>query len=65
MQVSDQLHVPVALPPGRAPGTHWIGDWVGLKAGLDAVEKRKISCACQESNPNYLAVQPVASHYTN
>jgi hypothetical protein len=26
---------------GRSPGTHWIGSWVGPKAGLDAVEKRK------------------------
>jgi hypothetical protein len=26
----------------RAPGTHWIGDWVGHKAGMDTVEKRKL-----------------------
>jgi hypothetical protein len=26
----------------RAPGTRWIGGWVGSRAGLDAVEKRKI-----------------------
>jgi hypothetical protein len=25
----------------RAPSTHWIGDWVGLRAGLQAVAKRK------------------------
>jgi hypothetical protein len=25
----------------RAPSTHWIGGWVGPRAGLDAVEKRK------------------------
>jgi hypothetical protein len=24
-----------------APGTHWIGRWVGPRAGLDEVEKRK------------------------
>jgi hypothetical protein len=24
-----------------APGTHWIGDWVGPRTGLDDVEKRK------------------------
>jgi hypothetical protein len=26
----------------RAPSTHWIGGWVGLRAGMDAVVKRKI-----------------------
>jgi hypothetical protein len=35
MEVSGQLHAPVALPPReRAPGTHWIGGWVGLRAVL-------------------------------
>jgi hypothetical protein len=28
-------------PGERAPVTHWIGDWVGPRAGLDEVEKRK------------------------
>jgi hypothetical protein len=32
----DQLHALVALPPGeRATGTHWVGDWVSPRAGLD------------------------------
>jgi hypothetical protein len=31
---------PSRFTPGiRAPGTHWIGDWVGPRAGLDDVEK--------------------------
>jgi hypothetical protein len=31
------------LCPGEiVPGTHWIGDSIGPKAGLDDVEKRKI-----------------------
>jgi hypothetical protein len=25
-----------------APGTHWIGGWVGPRAGVEAMEKRKI-----------------------
>jgi hypothetical protein len=25
----------------RAPGTHWMGGWVYLRAGLDDLEKRK------------------------
>jgi hypothetical protein len=29
-------------PRERAPGTHWIGDWIGPRAVLDMVAKRKI-----------------------
>jgi hypothetical protein len=29
-------------PRERAPCTHWIGSWVGPRAVLDAVVKRKI-----------------------
>jgi len=33
---------PGRLTPGdKDPGTHWIGGWVGPRAGLDAVAKRK------------------------
>ena len=32
--VGGQCHAPAALPPER-PGTPCIGNWVGLKAGLD------------------------------
>jgi hypothetical protein len=28
-------------PEERASGTHWIGGWVSLRAGVDDVEKRK------------------------
>jgi hypothetical protein len=27
----------------RAPGTHWTGGWVSPRAGVGAVQKRKIS----------------------
>jgi hypothetical protein len=33
---------PCRFTPGeRAPGTHWIGGWVGSRAGLNDVEGRK------------------------
>jgi hypothetical protein len=40
-RVSGQFHSPAALPPEKAPGTHWIGCWVGPRASVDDVEKRK------------------------
>jgi hypothetical protein len=57
--------------PGRftpregAPGTHWIGGWVGPRAVLDAMVKRKIPSPRQESNPRTRIVQPVAQRYTD
>jgi hypothetical protein len=40
MEVSGQLHDPVALHPReRAPGTHWIGGWVAPRDGLDVIHK--------------------------
>jgi hypothetical protein len=29
-------------PRERAPGTHWIGGWVGPRTNLDCVERRKV-----------------------
>jgi hypothetical protein len=52
-------------PTERALDTHWIGGWVGPRAVLDAVVKRKIPSPCQESNPRTPIVQPVAQRYTD
>jgi hypothetical protein len=46
----------------RAPSTHWIGDWVGSRAGLGTVVKRKIPSPCRDSNPPI--IEPVAQRYT-
>jgi hypothetical protein len=44
--------IPGRFTPGeRALGTHWIEGWMGPRAGVEAMEKRKISCPCQESKP--------------
>jgi hypothetical protein len=54
-RLSGHLHAPAALPPGeRVPSTHRIGGWVGPKAGLEVVAKRKKSYRyhCRESNPS-------------
>jgi len=51
MVVSGQLHTPTTLPRGKDPrGTHWIGDWVGLRAGVGSVAKIQIPSLCRESN---------------
>jgi hypothetical protein len=41
----------------RAPGTHWIGDWQGPRAGLDAVEYKKNHVPTGNRIPT---IQPVA-----
>jgi hypothetical protein len=44
MDVSDQCHAPCHFTPReKACGIDWIGGWEGPKAGLNIVEKRKIS----------------------
>jgi hypothetical protein len=62
MEMSGQLHAPTALPPGKAPGTHWIGGWVGSRADLDAMQKRKNLAPGGNGTPT---VEPVAHRYTN
>jgi hypothetical protein len=53
------------IPREGAPGTHWIGGWVGPRAILDAVVKRKIPSPHRESNPRTAIVQTIAQCYTN
>jgi hypothetical protein len=52
-------------PQERAPSTHWIGGWVGPRAVLDAVVKRKILIPRRKSNPRIPIVQPVAQRYAD
>jgi hypothetical protein len=51
MELSGLLHVPAALPPGKES----VGCWVGSRAVLDMVSKRKIPSPCRESNPGHPA----------
>jgi hypothetical protein len=55
MELSGYLHAPVALHPGKespSPSIHSIGGWMGPRADLDVVSKRKITSPCRESNPD-------------
>jgi len=52
--VSGQIHAPAAL----SSGTHWIGVWVGPRAGVNlVVAKRKIPASIWNRAP---VIQPVA-----
>jgi hypothetical protein len=53
VEVSGQLHALATLPLEKEPQVliHWIGSWVDPKAGLNAVEQRKIPCTCRVWNP--------------
>jgi hypothetical protein len=52
--------------PGRfttgvtVPVTYYTGGWVDHRGSLDAVEKRKISNPCSESNPDSSVIQRLA-----
>jgi hypothetical protein len=56
--VSGQRHTLAMLyPRGKDPGSHWIGCWVGLRAGLVIEARGKTLCLCWGSNPG----RPVCS----
>jgi hypothetical protein len=58
MQVGNQLHAPCRFTFGEtAPRAHLVGGWVGPRAGLAVMAKRK-SCPYQELNPGLSARRP-------
>jgi hypothetical protein len=51
-------------PREKAPSTHWVGGWVGYRASMDDIQKRKfLTVPGLELRPS--AVQLVPSRYTN
>jgi len=50
-QLMLPLHLEVAL------GTHWIGDWVGLRPSLPVVQSRNIPFLVGNQSP---VIQPIA-----
>jgi hypothetical protein len=62
--MSDELHAPAALPPGKMPAVP-IGGWVDPRAGLEDVEKGTFLNLYRHLNSDPSVVQPVASRYTD
>ena len=60
MGMDGQRHNLASLPPERRPGTHYTGDWVGLRADVDR-------CGKARPPPGFdpRTVKPVASRYTD
>jgi hypothetical protein len=61
MGVGGQGHSRAAL----CTGTHCIGGWVGLRAGLETEVRGKVLCPCRGTNSDRPVVQSVARHYTD
>ena len=57
MRVGGQLHAQAALLPGKRPGTHCIGGWLGPRADLDSCGKSRPHW---DSNPEPSSPQLVA-----
>jgi hypothetical protein len=60
--MSGHLYAPAALPPGKEP--RYPLDWVGHRAGLNDVEKRKF-WPYRDSNSDPSFVQPVTRSYSD
>jgi hypothetical protein len=58
--VGGQRHAPAALPPGKRPGTHCIGGWVGPQGGSG-----RVWTISPPPGFDPQTVQPVASCYTD
>lgn len=46
-----------------SPSTPWIGGWVGIRGGLDILEKRYVSCTCWELNHHFWDVWHIAWNF--
>jgi hypothetical protein len=63
--VSDQLHAPAALPPGRIPRYPFYRRLGGPQSRSRRFEEVKIFDPTGTRTPVPLVVQPVASRYTD
>ena len=58
MEVSEAIHAPATLSPGKNADTQWIECWVGPREILDVLGDRKISCPCRNSKNESSLSQP-------
>ena len=58
--MGGQRHAPATLFPGKKPGTHCTGGWVGPRVGLDGCGKSRLPPGFDPRT-----VRPVASRYTD
>jgi hypothetical protein len=52
MGVGGQPHTLATVPLGKRPSTHFIGGWVGPRAGLDG---------CGKSHPHQVSIPGLSS----
>jgi hypothetical protein len=45
--------MPPASPEEKTPDIYCTGGWVGLRAGVELIEKRQIFSPCREWNPDF------------
>jgi hypothetical protein len=60
---SGQPDDQASLCLGKSPDTHSLGSWVGPRASLDLLEKRKTLCPCWDLKLRLSSLSP--SVYTN
>jgi hypothetical protein len=60
MKVSGQFDLLTLYPGENHHNYHRIEGWMFSRAGLDAKEKRKVSCLCREPNTESAIVQTIA-----
>ena len=60
MRVVGQHHAPAALSPGKKPCTHFIGECVGPRAGLNCCVKSRLPPVFDPRN-----FQALVSRYTD
>jgi hypothetical protein len=56
--LDGELHAPADIPGEIFHGIHWIGSWMGHRAGIDDVEKRKNLLLLPGIEPKSSCLQP-------